>query len=76
MKFTIGDYVEGTEHYGNTTKKICGWANEIKKDEDGLLILDIQCDDKWCGFRGNYIYERLGEIKLIEKQKPRPSFNK
>lgn len=75
MEFAIGDYIEGTEHCGDTIKKVCAWVNEIRKDEDGFLIADMQCDDKWCGLRSNYIYESLGKIKLIEKQKSRPSFH-
>lgn len=73
MKFSMGDYVEGIEHYGNKTKRICGWINKIATDENGLLVISIQCDDEYQGYRGNYIYESLGEIKLMKEQKPKPN---
>lgn len=74
MLLTIGDYIEGFENYGTKVQKIRGWVDKVRKDSDGLLIVEIQCDDRWCGFRSNYIYEKLGKITIIDKQKPRPSF--
>lgn len=68
--FKKDDYIEGKEYYGNKTKKIRGWVDRVRNDEDGLSI-DIQCDDKWKGARGNTIHENLGEIKLLDK-KERP----
>lgn len=70
--FKEGDYVEGFEFYGNTVKKVRGWV-DYTREYDNSLVIHIQCDDEFEGHRGNYIYESLGEIKLLEEQKPRPN---
>jgi len=63
----INDYIEGTEYYGHTTQRIKGWADKIRETEEGLQI-DIQCDDYYDGHRGSTIYEKLGNIIVLELQ--------
>lgn len=67
--FSIGDYVEGTEMYGDSPKKVRGWITELpQKDENGKLLITIKCDDQYKGARSNYICEDLGEIKKIKEE--------
>lgn len=72
MKFEKNDYIEGFEYFGIKVRKMRGWVENISKDENGNLWINIQCDDEYGGYRGNYICEELGEIKLISKSKARP----
>lgn len=73
--YNINDYVEGYEYYGDEIRKMKGWVDKVSKDEEGKLILHIQCDDEFDGYRGNSLYEKLGEIKLISNDTPRIRLN-
>jgi len=71
----INDYIEGTEYYGfdDNTQRIRGWVDKIRETEEGLQI-DIQCDD--CGgHRGSTVYEKLGNIIILESQERPIIFN-
>lgn len=67
--FDLQDYVEGTEMYGETPKRVRGWVSEMpRRDENGKLVIHIKCDDQYKGARGNCIREELGEIKKIKEE--------
>lgn len=72
MKLKKDYYVEGFEYYGNKVRKTKGWIDDISVDENNKLVVSIQCDDEWNGYRGNNLYEELGNIDLISKNKSRP----
>lgn len=72
MKFEKNDYIEGFEYFGSKIRKVKGWVENISKDENGKVLIHVQCDDEYGGYRGNYICEELGKIKLISKSKSRP----
>jgi len=65
----INDYIEGTEYYGfnDNTQRIKGWVDDIRETEEGSQI-DIQCDDYYDGHRGSTVYEKLGNIIVLEPQ--------
>ena len=70
MDLVDGDYIEGTEYYGDKTKKIKGWVRSVN-NFNGEISVDIQADDQWRGARGTAVYLHLGDIKILEP-KPRP----
>lgn len=72
MELEKNDYIEGFEYFGTNIRKMKGWVEGISKDENGKLLIHVQCDDEYGGHRRNYICEELGEIRLISKSKERP----
>lgn len=69
MMICVGDYVEGCEFYGSHIAYIRGWVVSVVYDSDNCLkSCDIQCDDSYCGSRGNnLIIDSNYPIRKIER---------
>lgn len=67
MVITKNDYIEGIEHYGQSTKKVCGWVDSISNDGEHF-VYSIQADDEWEGHRGTMIFSELGKVIKLENK--------
>lgn len=67
MIITTNDYIEGTEYYGQSTKKVCGWVYSISNDGEHF-IYSIQADDEYKGHRGTMIFSELGRVTKLENK--------
>lgn len=68
MAINKDDYIEGIEHYGQTTRKTRGWVDKIRNDGEHFFY-DIQADDNWKGHRGTTIFSELGKVEKLEPKK-------
>lgn len=69
-KIEVNDYIEGYEYYGRTKRKVKGWVDKITTGMHGEILYQVQCDDSYNGYRGNYIHDCFGVVKLAPIPRP------